>query len=386
MAILAECPTCRRKQAVKNKVCACGRELDKAKRSKKVRYWINYLMPNGKQRREPVGFSIEDARTAEGKRRTQKYENPRILERVPEEKMTFKELTDWYLELAKVKALSSYWRVKISLEKFNQELGTVVVGRIRHVDLENYQAKRKAEGLADATVDQEIGAARTMIIKAFNNDMVSGDTLKTFKRVSKLLRRNANARDKILPLDQFKALMTKLPHHARAILATAFYTGMRMGEILGLSWDKVDLKGKVIRLEAQDTKDKEPRTIPLCPELVEILRGLPRALHEPRVFYWRGRPVKAFRGTLQKACKATGIPYGRAAADGFVFHDLRHTFNTNMRKAGVAESVIMEVTGHSTREMFDRYNTVDAEDTRKAVDQMSYFLRNVDQNVDQATN
>jgi integrase len=68
---------------------------------------------------------------------------------------------------------------------------------------------------------------------------------------------------------------------------------------------------------------------------------------------------------------------------GFVFHDLRRTFNTNMRKAGVAESVIMEITGHSTREMFDRYNTIDVEDTRKAVNQMGYFLENLDQNVDQ---
>jgi integrase len=68
---------------------------------------------------------------------------------------------------------------------------------------------------------------------------------------------------------------------------------------------------------------------------------------------------------------------------GFVFHDLRHTFNTYMRKSGVPESVIMEITGHSTREMFDRYNTVDEEDTRKAVDQMTGYLQNVDQNVDQ---
>lgn len=68
---------------------------------------------------------------------------------------------------------------------------------------------------------------------------------------------------------------------------------------------------------------------------------------------------------------------------GFIFHDLRHTFNTNMRKAGVSESVIMEVTGHSTREMFDRYNTIYEDDTRKAVDQMTTFLQNVDQPVDQ---
>ena len=54
-----------------------------------------------------------------------------------------------------------------------------------------------------------------------------------------------------------------------------------------------------------------------------------------------------------------------------------------MSKAGVPESVIMEITGHSTREMFDRYNTVDMDDSRKAVDQMEVFLQNVEQTVDQ---
>jgi hypothetical protein len=54
-----------------------------------------------------------------------------------------------------------------------------------------------------------------------------------------------------------------------------------------------------------------------------------------------------------------------------------------MRKSGVPESVIMKITGHSTREMFLRYDTVDAEDTRKAVDRMEGFLKSVDQNVDQ---
>ena len=54
-----------------------------------------------------------------------------------------------------------------------------------------------------------------------------------------------------------------------------------------------------------------------------------------------------------------------------------------MRKAGIQESVIMAITGHSTREMFDRYNTVDREDTRAAIDQMERFFASVDQTVDQ---
>ncbi len=56
-----------------------------------------------------------------------------------------------------------------------------------------------------------------------------------------------------------------------------------------------------------------------------------------------------------------------------------------MRKAGVPESVIMEITGHSTREMFDRYNAIDVKDTRKAIDQLQGYLQSVDQNVDHGT-
>jgi hypothetical protein len=56
----------------------------------------------GRAKREPVAgaddpkaYSIEEARAAEGKRKGQKVETPRVLQRAPEEKMTFKELAQW---------------------------------------------------------------------------------------------------------------------------------------------------------------------------------------------------------------------------------------------------------------------------------------------------
>ena len=52
-------------------------------------------------------------------------------------------------------------------------------------------------------------------------------------------------------------------------------------------------------------------------------------------------------------------------------------------QAGVLESVITEITGYSTRKMFDHYNTVDKDDTRKAIERLEAFLVNVYQNVDQ---
>ena len=54
MAILQECPICKNKQSVKNKKCNCGADLDKIKNAGKARYWIQYRLPNGKQKKEFV--------------------------------------------------------------------------------------------------------------------------------------------------------------------------------------------------------------------------------------------------------------------------------------------------------------------------------------------
>ena len=126
---------------------------------------------------------------------------------------------------------------------------------------------------------------------------------------------------------------------------------MRKGEILDLIWSKVDLNKRLIQLEPEDTKDREARDIPICDELYEFLKNIPNKIQKAgtdnHVFLYRGQPFNDIRRGLKDACTAAGIKYGRNVKGGFVFHDLRHTFNTNMRKAGVDETVIMSITGHS---------------------------------------
>jgi len=187
--------------------------------------------------------------------------------------------------------------------------------------------------------------------------------------VKRLLKRsNSNARKMILSKERFDSLMGVLPYFARGIILMGFYTGMRRTEMLRLTWDKIFLEKRIIKLEASDTKNNRARVIPISDELYSFLKRLPRTIGTNRVFTHNGRPIgnDLLRVTMMRACKACGIVYGRFAKDGFILHDLRHSFNTHMRKAGVAESVIMECTGHTTRTMFDRYNTVDDEDKREA--------------------
>lgn len=222
-----------------------------------------------------------------------------------------------------------------------------------------------------------------MVNTAVDNDKISADCLRPFKKTKRLLKSNSNARDMIINPDQFERLILKAPRHIRPIITMAYYTGMRKGEILGLRWHQVSLKQQFIKLTDQDTKDEEPRLIPIVSPLLDQLRSIPRAIHDDHVFLFRGNPLRDVRDGFVAACEAAGVPYGRNTHNGITFHDLRHTANTNMRRAGVSESVIMKITGHSTREMFDRYNTVDRDDAVKAGKDLEVFLRNVDQNVDQ---
>ena len=214
--------------------------------------------------------------------------------------------------------------------------------------------------------------------------MVGGEVMKVFKKVKKMLKRNSNVRKRILGIEEFNKLFQFLPLHSKWILAMGFYTGMRRGEILSLTWDKVLLTARVIRLEAGDTKDREAREIPICDELYTVLKVIPRNLRDNHVFLYEGRPIKNIQTSLETASKKAGIVYGKLKKDGFIFHDLRHTFNTYMRKAGVSESVIMEITGHSTREMFDRYNTIDGDDKKQAISRFEGFLGTLTESVNKA--
>ena len=138
---------------------------------------------------------------------------------------------------------------------------------------------------------------------------------------------------------------------------------MRKGEILGLRWDQLDFKNKVIVLEADDTKTKNRREIPLDEGLLALFQRIPRRIHNPNVFTYKGKGISQVRTAFEKACKKAGI-------ENFHFHDLRHCAVTNLRKAGVPDSVIMSISGHKTNAMFRRYDSVDREDRQKALERL----------------
>jgi integrase len=184
--------------------------------------------------------------------------------------------------------------------------------------------------------------------------------------------RENNERDRVFSKEEFDWLLAVAPAHLKPILLTAYYTGLRRGELLKLTWDHVDLKAGMIRLRRENTKTQEGRIIPLTKELTQMLQGFRIYLTKdgqrvPQVFTYGGKSIGSIRRAFETACH-------RARIAGVVFHDLRQTFVTNMRRAVVDYFRIMAITGHRTMEVFKGYHTIDQNDLRQAVNQLDIYM------------
>ncbi len=401
MGILKECPECRRKQSLKNKRCGCGLNLDTAKKSQRVKYWISYRLPDGTQRRESVdamedldGHSIEDARAAMAKRTVQRKEN-RVMDMLPKSKVTFGGLIGWYLSLDKVRKLRSYIRVEVALNNFNAVFKDMIVNDVKHLDLENYQEKREEQGRSPATIDMEISIAKTMITKAFYNDMIDGRVLKGFNSINKKLKKGSNVRKRILTMNEYKKLIYIAKSHLKAFLIIAFNTGMRRGEIRQLKWSYIDRKNGMIRLPAEIVKEGKGKIIPINHHAETALNGLPRAILNDYVITYKGQPIRQPGGlnrSFHTACRDANIPCGRKVENGITIHDFRRTFKTNMLKADVDKIYRDSILGHSFQGMDSRYISLDDDTLKQAMDKFTKWLddqlklSNVDQIVDQIGN
>ncbi len=124
----------------------------------------------------------------------------------------------------------------------------------------------------------------------------------------------------------------------------------------------MNLTDGTIRLEPGTTKNSEGREVSMTLPVRALLTQCIHGKGEDDYVFTRedGKPVRDFRGTWTSACKAAKVP-------GLLFHDLRRTAARNLRRAGVAEGVIMKIGGWKTRSVFERYAIVSQSDIRDAM-------------------
>jgi len=143
-----------------------------------------------------------------------------------------------------------------------------------------------------------------------------------------------------------------------------------------LTWQRVDFKANVIRLDVNTTKSGEGREFVMTPHLRAILEAQratteavqrKRGIIIPTVFHRNGRPIKSFYKAWKTACLAAGCP-------GRIVHDFRRTAVRNLERAGVPRSTAMQMVGHRTMEIYSRYAITDSVMLREGSEKLAASL------------
>ena len=239
-----------------------------------------------------------------------------------------------------------------------------VFGEVRAIDItasriRAYQGYRLDEGAAPGTVNRRLACLRRMFSLALVDDLIS-----RAPRVPML--EGEKVREGFVGDDSFTRLLSCLPAHLQPLVEFLYLSGWRKAEAQNLLWKNVRLKEQVVILARRDSKNKEPRTLPLAGRLLGLIQeqNQGRRLHCPYVFHRAGRQIRDFRWSWKLACKESGN-------DGVLVHDLRRSAARNLRRAGVSESVAMKITGHRTASVFRRYDISDEQDIREAMERVA---------------
>ncbi|MEN2994231.1 MAG: site-specific integrase [Thermodesulfovibrio sp.] len=246
----------------------------------------------------------------------------------------FRSLPDWFKKL-----------------KLNQ-IGTQEVEQ-----LQSYFIQKE---MSVATCNRYIGIVKSSFSKACDWNFITETRLKAIRKV-KLLK-GETKRLRYLTMDEIHRLLSCCDDHLYPIVFTAINTGMRKGEILNLKWSNVDLKNGIILVEK--TKNNERREIPMNDSLKALFRRLysQRRLDTEYVFInpQNGKRYVDLKKSFNTACKKAGLK-------DFHFHDLRHTFASQLVMSGVDLKTVQELLGHKTINMTLRYAHLSEAHKKEAV-------------------
>jgi len=228
-----------------------------------------------------------------------------------------------------------------------------------------YRDRRIKQGASNDTVRQELAIVShlyTIAIKEWG--------METLRHPLKGIRfpKPGKGRDRRILTDGFGSneldyiLAAISNQQLRIVILLAVETAMRRGEILGLTWNRVDLERRIAKLE--NTKNGDDRYIPLTTKAVSLLEALkPSRLNDQPVVDLRPititsgfhRAVNQARKTFVKNCQNQDLVPNSTFLIGLRFHDLRHEATSRLFEKELSLMEVASITGHKTLSMLQRY-------------------------------
>jgi integrase len=329
---------------------------------RKNKYWIDFY--DSQRNRIQESSHSSSKRDAEDLLSIRKSEILRGTFRRPV-KITFGELGTKYMEYAKVNK-RSWLRDEQMLESLTNFLGSErQVKEIYPADIEGFKLYRRKE-VSGSTVNRELALLKRMFNLAIDWDLYLGSNpvrkVKFFQEINMGFR--------TLTMEEEKRFLASATPYIQDIAVFALNTGLRIGEILSLTWKSVDLEDNLLSVFAHKTN--KIRTVPINTRTRRVLEYWALGRKSEFVFYNHetGNPFVDLKGGFALACRKAGI-------EGVSWHTLRHTFASRVVARGADIATVQQLLGHSTVTVTMRYIHTNLDAKRNATQKLEGFSDNL---------
>jgi len=267
-------------------------------------------------------------------------------------------------------------RYRMVLDHFERILGKKkYVEAITRSDIDDYKIRRTKNTDAEdkrpakaRTVNFEVSTLRTFFYYLINERGIPMQNPCTRFKPLKDEKEKARRRPPTYTRDELNRLFAKCGASDKAAFAALLLTGLREQELCYLTWKDVDLKKDTIRVTGQgkekfSPKDYEERVIPLPPDLVALLKKIPRT--SDWVFPSSiGRRETHLLRRLKRVAK-------RAKLEHATLHKFRHTYATRLLESGCDIVTVQHLMGHSDLDTTRQYLNPDDTLKRAAVKKLT---------------
>jgi len=325
-------------------------------------YWIKFSV---------AGRVIQQSANTEKKREAQDFLKNEILkysngDAVPDGKVTVDDLYAVLLADYRINQKTVEWAERCWNVHLKPFFGGMQAKHVGTDTLARYIEARRAENppAANGTVNRELSLLQRAFMLGYESQP---------RKVARPLRFHRLAESKprmgFIEQKQYDAMAANCADlFMRTMLCLGYSFGFRKAELLTLKVSDVSLLAGTLQL--RDSKNGEPRKVSLTADAKNLLAACITGKGPEDSVFTRnsGNAVKDFRVTWDKLTLAAGVP-------GLLFHDLRRSAVRNMVRAGIPEVVCMKVSGHKTRNVFDRYNITSERDLADAAKKIEISQR-----------
>jgi integrase len=299
-------------------------------------YWISFKDQFG--RRISKSAQTEDPKEAQARLASleTKVREGKFFDKRQQDRIRFKDLLDQVRKYEMERSLGSYNAfAKSYYNKLESVFGEKYLEEITPRLLEKYQVTR-AEETSKATSNLSLAVLK----KVFNLGM-RWDLTNTNPATKVKPFKVPRGRMRFLLREEQEDLLKVCKKDLKDVVLVAMRTGMRRGELLGLRKKDVDFRRNFIYLEK--TKSGTHRQIPMTPEVREVMTRLAFGHTDDDLLFRNraGEPYVDLRTAFKTALS-------RAEIKEFHFHDLRHTYASDMVMSGVSIFVVSKLLGHSS--------------------------------------